>query len=457
MLRANLVMTLNIRNDGFLLTPSASLFNSLSSGRMILFLMIPSLLVDSLTGWMAMNSASSLSLTQLYRLGMFLLIFLWLANYWPRGFILLLALLTFLLVLVTWHSFTAIGISGVVMDLRFNLSLVAHLIYFAFFMGYLLRAKRSESVMFRTEKMLYQIIVFSFYVIAINIVLGIMGIGYSTLESYVQEEVGAGMDVGGKGFFVAGNDLSSVLLIVVGILLIKVWLNRNLLSYFLFSSIALLLAVMLLTKAVILGVMLLMIGIPVSMSGSISMMRVKIKPLIPLLLGLGIGVFAISWLIYSDSAIVRRALYLYKNEGLLTAVTTGRSNFLAAAMEAWSRLYSPVEWLLGRGWSGFLGAMGQTFGSERNVEIDYIDILMMNGLFGLGVTLFVWAYYLFMAWGNIRWSKVARGVLYIDLLLLGLAGASGHVLYSAMNGMFIAILNILPLLDAKIQTYRTSL
>jgi len=46
---------------------------------------------------------------------------------------------------------------------------------------------------------------------------------------------------------------------------------------------------------------------------------------------------------------------------------------------------------------------------------------------------------------------VARAVLFMDIFLLMLAGGSGHVLYSAMSGMFVALLNILPFVENEIK------
>ena len=412
-----------------------------------MYLMMPSLLIDSITGWMAMNVPSAMSLSQIYRSGMLAVMLLWLACFWARGFKLFFSVLTMLMVFMTWHSFSATSVSSFGMDLRFNLSLFAHLIYFLFLLGYLRHIKNNMPVMLRTKKTIFQIIHFSFYVIAINLVLGVFGIGYSTLASYVQEGAEEESGAGGKGFFIAGNDLSSVFLIVGGILLIKVWSNRSLISYLSLSVALLALSVMLLTKAVILGTLILMIGIPISMSGVVSGWRVNFRPLLPLFFGLVLGVAAMMWLISSDSAIIRRSAYLYENADVLTAVTTGRSNFFSAAMVAWGKYYNPIDWLLGLGWSGFLEAMNKTMGYPKTVEIDYIDILMMNGLVGLLLVLIVWTWYLRSAFVLIRRVQVARAVLFIDIFLLLLAGTSGHILYSAMNGMFVALLNVLPFIE----------
>lgn len=431
-------------------------FSPISTGRLIVLFMIPSLLIDSITGWMALNAPTAISLSQIYRSGMLVVFVCWMACFWKRGFMLLFGVLTMLLTFITWHSFSATNYSSVGMDLRFNLSLFSNLIYFIFFLGYLRYINNNIPLLLSFEKTIFKIIRFSFYVIAINIVLGIFGIGYSTLASYEHEGVGEKLDAGGKGFFIAGNDLSSVFLIVAGMLLIKIWANRNLISYLAFAVALLFLAIMLLTKAVILGMLILVIGIPISMSWIISGWRLNYRPLLPLFFGLLLGAVALAWLISSDSAIVRRAVYLYESADLLTAVTTGRSNFFSAAMNAFGKYYNnPIDWMFGMGWDGFLAAMNKTIGSSKTVEIDYIDIFMMNGWVGLVMTLLTWVWYLRSAYIFTSRVQVARAVLFIDIFLLCLAGASGHILYSAMNGLFVALLNILPFIEMKKQNENT--
>lgn len=409
-------------------------------GKIVLLLMLPSLLIDSITGWMSLNASLTISLSQIYRSGMFVVMFAWLACFWFRGIAFLISLLAILMIFMAWHSFSATNFSSVAEDLRFNLSLFAHFIYYLFLVGYIRCLRSNMLELLRLEKAVYRIVWFSFSVIAINIILGSFGFGYSTLASFVQEGVSSGF----KGFFFAGNDLSSVFLIVSGAILIRIWSCRKLVSYLLLAIVMLVLAIMLQTRAVILGTLILIIFIPISMTGIIFRWRFNLKPLIPLFSGLAFSLAALSWLISSDSAIFRRTMYVHEKRDFLAAVTTGRSDFFFAAMDAWEKYYSQIDWLLGLGWIGFIEAMTKTMGYPKRVEIDYVDILMTNGLFGLVLVLIIWAWYLRSSFILRNKTEIAGGVLFVNILLLILAGTSGHVLFSSMNGMFVAMLNILP-------------
>jgi hypothetical protein len=91
--------------------------------------------------------------------------------------------------------------------------------------------------------------------------------------------------------------------------------------------------------------------------------------------------------------------------------------------------------------------------AEKLVEIDYFDIFMIDGLVGLLLQLSIWAFYLTQAY-KARRLAIGRAVLFIDLLLLGIAGTAGHVLYSTLNSMFIAFLNTLPLLERAMVAHK---
>jgi hypothetical protein len=418
-------------------------FYAIPIGKIILCLMLPSLLVDSITGWMLMNSPIKISFSQIYRSGMFAVMFAWLIFFWFRGFMFLFSLLTILLMLMVWHTVSMANHSELVEDLRFNLSLFAHFFYYLFLIGYVRRIKNNLPELLQLEKTILRIIWFSFFTIACNIILGSFGFGFSTYASYTQ---GGESSAGWKGYFVAGNDLSSVFLLVASIILLRVWPRWKLKNYLIISVAILILAVMLLTKTVIIGALLLIIGIPVSMTGVISKWSFNPRPLIPFFSGLLFGVVAIMWLMSSDSAIVRRTVSLIEEGGFFAAIISGRSSFFSTAMDVLVNNYNYVDWLLGFGWVGFMEAMGKILGYQKIVEIDYIDIFMVNGLVGLVLVIVVWSWYLRSSILLIFKVPIARAVLFVDILLLCLAGTSGHVLYSAMNGMFIALLNVLPII-----------
>lgn len=416
---------------------------------LLLFLMFPALLVDAVNGWMIRNLVSAISLSQVYRLSLLGLMLLWLARYRHRYFVVILGCFTILTLDSLYHSQFYRGLSWMVADFHFHIRMILHFVYFLFFWSLIRQIQDKAGMQEYFIRWVRRLFVFSFLVVAANIVMGTMGIGYSTVAKFA---VGDDEGYGGLGFFKAGNDVSATYLVIIGFVFYLIWeKGKTLWRYALFGLFSLLLAVLLQTKAIILGTMLLFVGVPAVLSFSFRHnWKVNRRLMSLLLLGGGAIALAITWLLTSNAGIIARFMFFYEKAGLIFALLTGRSYFLDLAVEVFINNFGFFDVLFGHGWSYYLQEMGGLYNREKLVEIDYVDIFMINGLTGLGIELAFWAFYLSVAFKGARTSSLCRVVLLIDVLMLGIAGMAGHVLYSTVNCMFIGLLNALPLMERAV-------
>jgi cytochrome bd-type quinol oxidase subunit 1 len=110
-----------------------------------------------------------------------------------------------------------------------------------------------------------------------------------------------------------------------------------------------------------------------------------------------------------------------------------------------------MDILWGHGWNNYLQKMGSFYFREKIVEIDYVDVFMINGLVGIVLVLAIWTWFLFQARSSARMHPAGKMAVFMNLLLLGIAGTAGHVFYSGLNAPFIAMLNALPILALRQQ------
>ena len=395
----------------------------------------PMILVDAVNGWMVRSFSVSASLSQVYKMVVISGILLWLAKRWQFGFIMALGYLTIALAIVFLHTSDYADLSELVEDFGISMKLGTAFILFLFLKRFFQRV--ADPVW--AERWFWKIVSFSYVVVAVNIAFGIFGIGFTT-SRFVK-------GYGGLGFFKAGNDVSSTFLVISGLLLYRVWSSGKTGRYVLFGIFTLVLALFLQTKTVIAGMGILLCGIPVIVSYG----RMNRRAAFLLLLGGFSFGTAITWLIQKNVGLVQRFVFYYEKSGLLFALFMGRNYFSGMAAQVIETKSSLMDIMWGHGWNDYLQKMGSFYVKEKLVEIDYVDVFMINGVVGITVVLAIWISFLLQARSNARFHVAGRVAVFMNLLLLGIAGTAGHIFYSGLNGPFIALLNALPFLVLRQQ------
>lgn len=253
-----------------------------------------------------------------------------------------------------------------------------------------------------------------------NIILGILGIGYAQY----------GDSIGSRGFFYAGNEISGVMLVLFPYVLFRMKLLYSVTSYqYIIVAVLLVLTAMFAaTKTAILGIVFTLCIIPV-LNNAVNLSRSRrLKLFLFGTLFLFVLVYGGYYLII-DTELWERWSFFYEKQGLTYLLFSGRDEMVLSAMNTYLDSNAITCWL-GRG-------------QYDSVEVDPFDALFNYGIIGFFV---VYSFYftLLLKSNSLRKHSAyifAPMVFLVDILLLVASSMAGHILFSGMSGVFIAILN----------------
>lgn len=274
-----------------------------------------------------------------------------------------------------------------------------------------------------TERIVKLIINFSFIVISINVFLGYLGFGYTTYDSL---PISSGLGFGFKGYFIAGNEVGALLLLILPLLIIVNDLSCKVIFRFFLYVIFFLLSVSLATKTIIIGTILSILFIESIVT------RKKIFLIVTISL-----IFSSILYFYSNGVFdkfVERYTYILNEKGFINLIFSGRLDFLS---EIWGFHISQ---------NGFLHIL---FGTPIQylslymkpfVEIDFFDILITNGLFVLIIIICACFYIFTRVLTTKQVNNKSKYILLTPMFILFLVSFfAGHILNSGM------LLPILPI------------
>ncbi len=275
------------------------------------------------------------------------------------------------------------------------------------------------------NRKLMQLVRFSFTVLVINIFLKYVGLGYPSYEHG---------NIGSKGFFFAGNELSALLIILSSILGFKLWLNGKKKSYYLFLIFNLLAGLTISSKTAILGIILIFFAIPFYKKAF------NPKKLIALVASLVVFlplVFFASWKFIQNSALILRIQYFYDKFDFWTFISSSRNTYLQNSFETYWRDYNILEKLIGVGQTKY-----EYLNGHKVVEMDIIDIFFAYGFLGIILFIIMLIYVIVQAK---RFSKTsdrpfASLVLLMVAILMIISTIVGHVFGAGMSAVFIGLL-----------------
>jgi hypothetical protein len=394
---------------------------------LVFMLMGGFLLVDSLVGFIEIYLGIHLKVSLLYKSPVLLFILVVIALRDLRLFLVILAfILTFLIgPIIKLIQFA--DIKSFFFDITLFLKMLSPFLYMKYFM---LVAKERPHLLMKHGP---SIMLFNYIVIVINIILGLMGFGYSTYSGG-----GGASNIGVNGFFSAGNELSAVFIVLSAYILVKA-MQKSLSTYLLFCLFTMGMGVLISTKTSILSSILLCILIPFAMDRK-SVLKVTPLKIILTTIAFSAIVYAaiLSVYILRESGLWHRIEWFYKQHGLLRVILSGREIFARDLLT----IYSESSW-----YELLFGLSTATLDNfwlplKASAEIDPIDVLVTFGLFGLVTALAIQLYLLttaFLFWKTDKKSVAAAGIVSLVLLEL-LAFTSGHIWLSGMVGPFIGLL-----------------
>lgn len=260
----------------------------------------------------------------------------------------------------------------------------------------------------------------------VNILLGFWGIGYRPYEG---EEA-----MGFCGFFYSPNELSGVVAVLFPLILCYVKITKSLL-YYLIAIIVMGCSCYIMTTKAPLVVFVLSVFTISYCYGKRLEKTVVITALIAIIIT---ATTLVSIVMSSDYGLFTRLNYFIEKNGLLWAITSGRLDYWAEeSVELYSSNIFNILFGLGGG---------------RTVEMDPYDVLLNYGYVGLLVLLYIYYTLLFQV-KKCSSNPFTKSILISNYLLVFMSVIAGHIFFSSMAGLFIALSN--SLLHYKINNFRT--
>ncbi|WP_317174497.1 O-antigen ligase family protein [Muriicola jejuensis] len=276
-------------------------------------------------------------------------------------------------------------------------------------------------------RMLFNLVKFSYIILVGNILLKLFGLGYPMYEEG---------NIGSKGYFFAGNEISVLLIILASIIAFDLWLRKRRGLYILFLILNIMVGVMVSSKTGLIGIGLIFLLIPIKKPtrkfGLKKLKGVIITSIIALPLGL-----LVTWRIIKNSPIFDRFSFFWDKLDFWTFVLSSRNKFFGRAYENYKENYNLIEKFIGVGQSKY-----EALNQGKIVEMDVADIFFAYGIFGLILFLFL-TYVLWIQLLRLRRYSAfyfANFVFLMVLVLLSISTMAGHVFSSGMAGIFIGLL-----------------
>lgn len=381
-----------------------------------MFLLLP---VDMVNGVLLTNGIIlPISVSQALKLVIVLLIFFSLIRYLKQLF-----LLFFLIIVLLIPSFFQILKSFNVVFLVNDLIKINRYIIpfygFFFFQNYF--KNNSGSLVF---KMIH----FSYFVLVVNILLKHVGLGYPMYEFG---------DIGSKGFFYAGNEISALLLILSSIISFNLW-SRNRIFYVVIALFNIFVALSIASKTSVFGILLIHILIPIKRP-TVKKINLKALSNVSIISMLSLpAIIYFGWAFVKRSNLYNRISYFYDKFDFLTFILSNRNVFLKDSFKVYTQDYNFLEKIIGVGQTTY-----EQLNDDRLVEIDIVDIFFTYSFIGLSIfimaLLFIWLQAIMFS-KNINKYPYANFVLMMLIMLIAISSTAGHVFSSGMAGIYIGLL-----------------
>lgn len=365
------------------------------------------LIVDSLNGFLLRNG-SPVSVSQIYKLLVALIVLVRCCN--------CISIIQFVLFSIAYLSIYIVNLICLDEKIDSSVILLSKLLTTIIFFIYFIQIRNTNAIYFK--KKAYLVLTTSFVVFAINLILGCLGWGF---RSY-----GGSEGFGSRGFFYAINELTGVLIVLIPWAFYYVKTNYSFKLYLLFSAILFFFSYTLSTKSGIVATLFSCLLIAYLYGNKIEK-RIVLFAFILLILG---AFTIIQIIINSDLPLVRRISYFIDNNGLINALTSNRFLFWA---EEKADFYNA---------SIFTQLLG--LGGGRTVEMDPFDALLNCGFVGLTFLLCMYVILLLRPiCKRYIYCKYNKVIFISNFFLILMSIGGGHVMFSSMAGMLIALSNAL--------------
>ncbi|MBH0060033.1 O-antigen ligase family protein [Pseudoalteromonas sp. NZS71] len=285
-----------------------------------------------------------------------------------------------------------------------------------------------------------------YFIFFLFIALSIIGLGESLYG--VNSE---GVSIGYSGYFVAGNELGPIFIILSSVVLFFLLeKKKSLFLLLLLSVFNFVFAFLIGTKAALLGSIAVTVVLPFYLYlKKACRSNYSLKSYVVFVLSISLMSISIFSLLFHNviSAYVARWEFFYSQaDSLISFLLSGRLERVEAAMFIFLEDYSFFEQLFGGGFVYFQTKMSPEY-PRLIVEIDLLDSLLTFGIVG---TVLVYSFWFYIAF-SLFFRKVNNDtrflifVRFIFVVILSLSFISGHIIYSSLLGFYLALISSLSL------------
>lgn len=397
------------------------------------------LLIDTLNGLVVRFVDLPLTISNIFKAVVLLLALLAIRN--KKHLYIALAAFAVIGIATVAHLFNPLsaGISTFTLvyeDLLAGIKLVGPIIFTLAFLSAIPALKEKHG------KHLRMILLFNLGIIAVNLILSVVGVGYSQYKG----------DIGARGLFLSGNELALAFFTLASTI---VYLRRNLKSYVFVPVIAvvILCALIVGTKVAVLGT-LLVIGFvalflrydPVAKALNKKRLTKKHFVWLGTLFVLAIiGLFAIWKIPYTHEAIARWSAMIDMSNNFLSGILSHRDTLAASALAYIQNHFTWKDYLFGIGFDNISRAMSMYAPFRYGIsELDLVDLFMYIG--GLSVLYYgLWIYMMVKMISRKPITSSAIFGVFFNMSLLVISTISGHTIFSAVNAPFWGVINVIGL------------
>jgi len=373
--------------------------------KVILLMLSLWLLVDMLNG-LLLRLGSFIQISQLYKAVLVLIIVLG----HLRNKRLVLSVIGFVFYICIWGAIVFYFGANMTASLVLTLKPVTSIIIYLYFC-YLIHTYSPDIII----KKFVSILKISVLIFSINILLGLVGIGYSSYEGSV--------NMGYCGFFYSPNELSGVVAVLFPLTLAYVKINKSNTYYILIVFFLAFISYLIGTKSPII-ICIVSTLLITYLYGRTTEKRSVIICCIILSMVIIKYIHIIGDL---DVSILQRLVFFIEKNGLADALLSGRMGFWN---ETKSLFYNSniITRLFG-------------LGGGLTVEMDPFDFLLNYGYIGFAgvIILYIWMLCKPISRNNV----FKKAVFTSNLLLVFMSIFAGHILLSSTAGLYIALSNSL--------------
>lgn len=373
------------------------------------------LIIDSLNG-LLISKSINVPISQIFKLGALAIITFQLSRKKKYCF-LILCIILYITLYITHLAVNNHDISGSIIYLSKFISLVLFYCYFRLsFENY-----NNYAIHYGYKSLIIGIIV-----VGINISLGVLGYG---IPSYGEENI----DMGVKGFFFAGNELGGIMAVMAPFIFYIIINNCKKKTLYYSYLIVIIIGILIGTKTSIIATIASAIIVPLLYLPTNKRRKVLIIWIVIIVI-LSIAIKEI--IIEMNIGAISRWMYFYEMGGFDRLIFSGRDEFWDIKSKYF---YS----------SPFISQLLGTGADYGIVERDHLDTMIIYGYFGLVLIVSFIVYLLIYAIKHIRNNSLCKIVILSDIMILGIGYMAGHVWFSAMASIYVALLNAFVVIKKK--------